>query len=237
MGRQAQLLQRHRLGRPGRELRPLPVQGPPGLHRRAPRVARVAARKATSASPSRSSPTPSSSSAAATRRRRRRRLQRRRPVPATASPRTPTSRRTRRTSSPSARATTLLRTTTSRSRRSADSGRRRCRRPARERALAGVRTQHGVGAREGPPLVGPCRPCVGAAARARGLASSAASTTGRSRWLPRPRPATADGRRSGGSGVPGRSLMIRWRRTPSVIFRLWSSCSSSSFSPLNWIRW
>src|SRR5215213_10131031 len=43
--------------------------------------------------------------------------------------------------------------------------------------------------------------------------------------------------RSGGGGVPGRSLMIRWRRMPSVIFRLWSSCSSSSRGPRNWIRW
>ena len=42
VGRQAQLLQRHRLGRAGRELRPLPVQGPPGRHRRPPGVARVA---------------------------------------------------------------------------------------------------------------------------------------------------------------------------------------------------
>ena len=42
VGRQAELLQRHRLGRAGRELRPLPVQGPPRLHRRPPGVARVA---------------------------------------------------------------------------------------------------------------------------------------------------------------------------------------------------
>ena len=41
VGRQAQLLRRHRLGRAGRELRPLPLQGPPGRHRRPPRVARV----------------------------------------------------------------------------------------------------------------------------------------------------------------------------------------------------
>ena len=41
VGRQAQLLQRHRLGRAGRELRPLPHQGPPGRDRRPPRVARM----------------------------------------------------------------------------------------------------------------------------------------------------------------------------------------------------
>ncbi len=41
---------------------------------------------------------------------------------------------------------------------------------------------------------------------------------------------------TGGAGVPGRSLMIRKRRTPSVILRLWSSCSSSVVGPRNWIR-
>ena len=67
VGRQAQLLQRHRLGRPGRELRPLPVQGPPGLPSTAASSgASGRARTAPSASRSRSSPTPSSSSAAAT---------------------------------------------------------------------------------------------------------------------------------------------------------------------------
>ena len=43
VGGQAQLLRRHRLGRAGRELRPLPRQGPPGRDRRPPRVARVGA--------------------------------------------------------------------------------------------------------------------------------------------------------------------------------------------------
>ncbi len=43
VGRQAQLLQRHRLGRPGRELRPLPVQGPAGRDRRPPGLARMEA--------------------------------------------------------------------------------------------------------------------------------------------------------------------------------------------------
>ena len=65
VGRQAQLLRRHRLGRPGRELRPLPVQGPPRRDRRPPRVARVGGPGGqASARPSTSSPTPSSSSAA-----------------------------------------------------------------------------------------------------------------------------------------------------------------------------
>ena len=41
MGRQAQLLQRHGVGRAGRERRALPVQGTPRRDRRAPRVARV----------------------------------------------------------------------------------------------------------------------------------------------------------------------------------------------------
>ena len=42
VGGQAELLRRDRLGRPGRELRALPLQGPPGRARRPPRVARVA---------------------------------------------------------------------------------------------------------------------------------------------------------------------------------------------------
>ena len=67
VGGQAELLRRDRLGRPGRELRALPLQGPPGRARRPPRVARVAgAGRRRSARASRSSPTPSSSSAAAT---------------------------------------------------------------------------------------------------------------------------------------------------------------------------
>ena len=41
VGGQAQLLRRHGLGRAGRELRALPLQGPPRRHRRPPRVARV----------------------------------------------------------------------------------------------------------------------------------------------------------------------------------------------------
>ena len=41
MGRQAQLLRRDRLRRAGRELRQLPLQGPPGGGRRPPRLARV----------------------------------------------------------------------------------------------------------------------------------------------------------------------------------------------------
>ena len=90
VGGQAQLLRRHRLGRPGRELRALPLQGPPGRARRPPRVARVAgAGRPRSARASRSSPTPSSSSAAATRPR----------AAAAASPRSPTSRSTTATSS------------------------------------------------------------------------------------------------------------------------------------------
>ena len=67
VGGQAQLLRRHGLGRAGRELRPLPRQGPAG---RASTAASSGAsgrtRTATSASRSRSSPTPCSSSAAAT---------------------------------------------------------------------------------------------------------------------------------------------------------------------------
>ena len=39
--RQAELLRRHRLGQPGRELRAVPLQGPPGRGRRPPRLARV----------------------------------------------------------------------------------------------------------------------------------------------------------------------------------------------------
>ena len=41
MGRQAQLLRRDRLGRAGRELRPVPREGPPRGGRRPPRLARV----------------------------------------------------------------------------------------------------------------------------------------------------------------------------------------------------
>ena len=65
--RQAELLRRHRLGRPGRELRAVPRQGPAGGR---PGPARPGAsgtpRTAASARRSRSSPTTSSSSAAAT---------------------------------------------------------------------------------------------------------------------------------------------------------------------------
>ena len=60
-------LRRDGLGRPGRELRALPRQGPPGGDRRPPRVARVAGQgRQQRASRSTSSPTPCSSSAAAT---------------------------------------------------------------------------------------------------------------------------------------------------------------------------
>ena len=66
VGRQAQLLRRHRLGRAGRELRPVPLQGPARRDRRPPRVARVGGQgEATSASRWISLPTPSSSSARA----------------------------------------------------------------------------------------------------------------------------------------------------------------------------
>ena len=41
VGRQAQLLRRHRLGRAGRELRQLPLQGTPGRRRGPPRLARM----------------------------------------------------------------------------------------------------------------------------------------------------------------------------------------------------
>ena len=41
VGRQAELLRRHRLGQPGRELRAVPLEGPPGRRRRTPRLARV----------------------------------------------------------------------------------------------------------------------------------------------------------------------------------------------------
>ena len=41
VGRQAELLRRHRLGQPGRELRAVPRQGPPRRHRRPARLARV----------------------------------------------------------------------------------------------------------------------------------------------------------------------------------------------------
>ncbi len=39
--REAELLRHHGLGQPGRELRAVPVEGPPGRRRRAPRMARV----------------------------------------------------------------------------------------------------------------------------------------------------------------------------------------------------
>ena len=45
VGRQAQLLRRHRLGRPRRKLRPLPRQGPPGRDRRPPGMARMGQRQ------------------------------------------------------------------------------------------------------------------------------------------------------------------------------------------------
>ena len=41
VGREAELLRRHRLGQPGRELRAVPLEGPPGRRRRPPRLARV----------------------------------------------------------------------------------------------------------------------------------------------------------------------------------------------------
>ena len=41
VGRQAELLRRHRLGQPGRELRAVPREGPPGRRRRPARLARV----------------------------------------------------------------------------------------------------------------------------------------------------------------------------------------------------
>ena len=44
--------------------------------------------------------------------------------------------------------------------------------------------------------------------------------------------AVAAARGPAAAGVPGRSLMIRKRRTPSVIFSVWSSCSSSSGVPV-----
>ena len=110
VGGQAELLRRDRLGRPGRELRALPRQGPPGRARRPPRVARVAGPGRRQAPErSRSSPTPSSSWAAATRAR---------AAAATASRRSPTSRSTTATSSPWPRppAPARRRTTTSPSR-------------------------------------------------------------------------------------------------------------------------
>ena len=67
LGRQAELLQRLRLRQPGRELRAVPLEGPPRRDRRPARLARVGGegRRRASARPSRSSPTASSSSAAA----------------------------------------------------------------------------------------------------------------------------------------------------------------------------
>ena len=68
----------------------------------------------------------------------------------------------------------------------------------------------------------------GPAASGRGRALRAARLRPRRARARRARRgAAATELRSGGGGVPGRSLMIRWRRMPSVIFRLWSSCSSS----------
>ena len=74
--REAELLRHHRLGQPGRELRPVPRQGPAG--RRSTAASNGASgtpRTAPSARRSRSSPTPCSSSAAATAPRRRRQQQ------------------------------------------------------------------------------------------------------------------------------------------------------------------
>ena len=64
--RQAELLRRHRLGQPGRELRAVPLQGPPGRRSTAASTGASGRRRtAPSARRSRSSPTASSSSAAA----------------------------------------------------------------------------------------------------------------------------------------------------------------------------
>ena len=65
--REAELLRHHRLGQPGRELRPVPREGPAGRDRRPARVARVGgAGRHQAPGRSRSSPTPCSSSAGAT---------------------------------------------------------------------------------------------------------------------------------------------------------------------------
>ena len=204
------------------------------------------ARTATSASRSRSSPTPCSSSAAATTR----------PMGGGGNgngfaPHSDVPARHRRTSRrrPWARATARRRTTTSRSRpRAAGRGgvRRACRSRARHpTALAARRRTSGglarmrrrTGTRWSARAVDHRH-----AAGVRRTASCCAEAAGRPARRRRDRVRVglrrrpAEGRRSGGSGVPGRSLMIRKRRTPSVIFRLWSSCSSSSFGPRNWMR-
>ena len=197
VGRQAQLLQRHRLGRPGRELRPLPVQGPPGLHRRPPRLARVAG--------------PGRPEARVRRDRRRGR-----PVPGqprrngggggdgggqggttTASRRTPTFPRIRRTSprSPSALAR-RPRTTTSRSR------------PARERSArrAAVGRPFAVQGSGGRPRVGgeALRP-VGRRGEAHGRRVGAARRVAR-RVASLPR-----GRASGRAGAARRCAAVEAR--------------------------
>ena len=113
VGGQAQLLRRHGLGRAGRELRPLPRQGPPGRDRRPPRVARVG--------------DAGGQQAPGDRHHRRRRAVPRRPrrrpaAVAAASPRAPTSRSTTSDFQPAGAAAAQRRaprrrTTTSRSRR------------------------------------------------------------------------------------------------------------------------
>ena len=50
VGRQAELLRRHRLRRPGRELRQVPLEGPPGGGRRPPRLERVGGHRTAAAS-------------------------------------------------------------------------------------------------------------------------------------------------------------------------------------------
>ena len=131
VGGQAQLLRRHGLGRPGRELRALPLQGPPGRARRAPRVARVGDAGGPQAPGGRDH----RRRRAVPRRPRRRPRRRRRRLHA----RAPTSRSTTATSSPPARrrrrngggGTAARRpTTTSRSRPTRD-------RPARRTPLLG----------------------------------------------------------------------------------------------------
>ena len=68
VGRQAELLRRHRLGQPGRELRAVPLEGPPGRRSTAASSGASGTRPTgpASARPSRSSPRASSSWAAAT---------------------------------------------------------------------------------------------------------------------------------------------------------------------------
>ena len=92
MGRQAELLRRHRLGQPGRELRAVPLEGPPGRDRRAPRVARVGRDRRLGQAPGRRDrrrerPVPRQP------RRRRRRRRRRSSCPPARPARPPTSRR------------------------------------------------------------------------------------------------------------------------------------------------